>query len=295
MFRQRRARFAYTLILPALFLITLLNLLPIFEAVVVSVQQQHMARPNPSAFVGLAHYSRALWDQPDFFASLGRSVIWTLGSVVGGYLVALGLALLVNLELRGRNFFRALLLIPWVIPEVSTALIWKWLYGDEFGVINFVLARLGAIDRPILWLADPQLAMASVILVQIWKLYPVMFIVLLAALQNVPKELHEAARIDGANAPQRFWYVTLPFIRGTSVIITLLASIWTFQNFDLVYLLTGGGPADATKILSTLIYDKAFWGSEFGYAAALGMLMLVGLLIISVFYLFAYRAQQGRT
>ena len=112
------------------------------------------------------------------------------------------------------------------------------------------------------------------IVVQIWKLYPVMFIVLLAALQNVPKELFEAATIDGANLAQRFRYVTFPVIRPTSIIITLLASIWTFQAFDIVYLLTGGGPANATEILPTLVYDKAFWASDIGYAAAIGMLML---------------------
>ena len=127
----------------------------------------------------------------------------------------------------------------------------------------------------------PSMAMASVIMVQIWKLTPVMFIVLLAALQNVPKELHEAAELDGAGPMQRFRYVTFPVIRPTSVIITLLASIWTFQSFDIVYLLTGGGPADATEILPTLIYQKAFWASEIGYAAALGMLMLVCLVILS--------------
>ena len=148
------------------------------------------------------------------------------------------------------------------------------------------------INSPVLWLADPALAMPSVIAVQIWKLYPVMFIVLLAALQNVPKELHEAATIDGANSRQRFWYITLPFIRGTSVIITLLASIWSFQNFDIIYLLTGGGPAGATKVLATLMYQKAFWGSEMGYAAAIGVLMLVVLLLISIVYLFAYKVQK---
>ena len=292
MFRKRRARFAYMLILPSLVLITLLNLVPMVEGVLVSLQSGNMARPNPTAFVGLQHYIRVLFEEAVVWDSLRRTVVWTLGSVAGAYVLALSLALLVNLEIKGRVIFRALLLIPWVIPEVSTALLWKWLYGDEFGVLNFLLMRTGLVSKPVLWLANPDIAMASVIVVQIWKLYPVMFIVLLAALQNVPKELLEAARLDGAHARQRFWYITLPFIRGTSVIITLLASIWTFQNFDIIYLLTGGGPANATKILPTLMYEKAFWGSEMGYAAAIGMVMLAGLLAISVIYLFAYRAQK---
>lgn len=293
MYLRRRRRFAYVLILPSLVVITLLDLYPVIEGVVVSLQNQNMMRANPEAFVGGRHYMRALFEDIVFWSSVGRTVIWTAGSVAGGYLVALGLALLLDHELRGRNFFRALFLLPWVVPDVCTALLWKWLYGDEFGVLNFLLLQAGLIETPVQWLANPDMAMGSVIAVQVWKLYPVMFVVLLAALQGVPRELHEAATIDGASARQRFWYITLPFIRATSVIITLLASIWTFQSFDIVYLLTGGGPSGATRILPVLIYEKAFWGLEMGYATALGMLMLVCLLAISVAYLFIYRTQRG--
>lgn len=294
MLKQQRARFAYYLILPSVILITLLNVVPLVEGVIISLQKQNLIRPHPTAFVGLKHYHRALFEEDILWASLGRTLVWTIGSVVGGYVVALALALLLNRDIWGRGFFRALFLVPWVIPDVATALIWKWLYADQYGVINNLLARTGLIDKPIQWLANPDMAMASVIMVQIWKLMPVMFIVILAALQNVPKELHEAAELDGAGAMQRFRYVTFPVIRPTSVIITLLASIWTFQSFDIVYLLTGGGPADATEILSTLIYQKAFWASDIGYASALGMVMLVCLMILSVSYLFVYRAQSAK-
>jgi multiple sugar transport system permease protein len=294
MLKQQRARFAYYLILPSVILITLLNAVPLVEGVIVSLQKQNMIRPNPTAFVGFKHYYRALFEEEIFWSTVGRTVVWTTGSVVGGYIVALALALLLNREMHGRGFFRALFLIPWVIPDVATALLWKWLYADEYGVINHLLRTWGLITRPIQWLADPNMAMASVIMVQVWKLTPVMFIVLLAALQNVPKELHEAAELDGAGPIQRFRYVTFPVIRPTSVIITLLASIWTFQAFDIVYLLTGGGPADATEILPTLIYQKAFWASDIGYAAAIGMLMLVCLVILSVAYLFVYRSQGAK-
>jgi multiple sugar transport system permease protein len=288
---ERRMRFAYLAIIPSLIVITLLDVYPIIQSIIVSLQNQNMSSSNPEEFVGLQHYSRALFDEPVFWASLAKTIIWTAGSVLGAYLVALSLALLLNTSIRGRGIFRALFLIPWVIPEVATALLWKWLYADEFGVLNFVLMRFGIVKQPVLWLADTSLALPAVILVQIWKLYPVMFIVLLAALQNVPKELYEAATIDGANLWQRFRFVTMPFIKSTSLIVTLLASIWTFQAFDIVYLLTGGGPADATKILPTFVYDKAFWGLEIGYAAAIAILMMLGLIIISVAFLLAYRSQ----
>ena len=289
----QRARFAYYLILPALLLITCLNLVPIIEGVVVSLQSQNMLRPNPGAFVGMRHYIRALAPDGDFWRSLVLTLVWTFGSVVGGYILGLGLALLFNRPMRGRGFLRALLLIPWVIPDVAAAMIWKWLYADQFGVLNFLLARFSLVARPVQWLADPWLALAAVIVVQIWKLYPVMFIVLLAALQNVPKEQVEAAMIDGAHAGQRFVFVILPVIRPTSLVIMLLASIWTFQAFDIVYLLTGGGPAGATQILPTLIYERAFWGSEIGYASALGILLLICLFIISIGYFAAYQRQSS--
>lgn len=295
MLAQRRRRLAYWLILPSLLLITLFKLAPIGEGVLVSLQNQSMMRPDPDAIVGFAHYRRAIFEEGVFGASLWNTIVWTIGSVAGAYIVGLSIALLLNREFGGRTVFRALFLVPWVIPEVATALLWKWAYSDEFGIINFILFRLHIIDRPILFLSDVSSAMPAVIVVQIWKLYPIMFITLLAALQSVPKELHEAAEIDGATLWQRFRYVTFPFIRPTSVIITLLASIWTFQNFDLIYLLTGGGPAGATKILPTLIYEKGFWGLELGYASAIGMLMLMCLTVLSVLYLMVYRAQRGDT
>jgi ABC-type spermidine/putrescine transport system permease subunit I len=204
MLTQQRARLAYGLILPALALLTALKLYPIAEGVIFSFQSQNMMRPNPAGFVGFAHYGRALFGEEEFWASLVRTVAWTVGSVAGAYGLGLGLALLLDRDIRGRALFRALLLVPWVVPDVVTALVWKWLYGDEVGILNFLLLKLGLVSTPVLWLSDPNTAMAAVILVQIWKLYPVMFITLVAALQNVPKELHEAALLDGADAWQRF-------------------------------------------------------------------------------------------
>ena len=292
MTKRQRTRLAYFLILPSLFFIVLLNLYPLVEGVILSLQSQNLTRPNPDAFVGLKHYRHALFGNSVFWSSLYKTILWTLGAVSGSYVVSLGLAQLLNLEIRGRGLFRALFLIPWVIPDVVTALLWKWMYNDEFGVINFVLNRAGLISRPIQWLSNPDTAMLSVILVQIWKVYPLMTIVLLAALQSVPKELYEAAMLDGANTWQRFINVTFPLIRPTSIVITLLLGIWTFQNFDIVFLLTGGGPAGATQILATLVYERAFFALDLGYAAALGVLMLVVLLGMSIVYLSSYQSQQ---
>lgn len=290
MFQKQRERFAYYLILPALILVVLLNLLPLVEGIIVSVQNQNMIRPNPERFVGFKHYYKALVGNAEFWETTGRTVYWTIGSVVGAYILSLGLALLLNMDVWGKGIFRALFLIPWVVPDVVTALLWKWMYSDEFGIINFLLLKVGAIDSPVLWLSNPSMAMPAVIIVQIWKLYPIMTIILLASLQNVPKELLQAAEIDGANVWQRFWYVTMNFLRPTSVVITLLGAIWTFQSFDIVYLLTGGGPADATQILPVMIYVKAFWATQIGYAAAIGVLLMLFLVVLGVVQLAVDRA-----
>lgn len=280
MLQRQRARLAYFLVLPAMFLVVLLNLVPLLQGVIISMQNQNLIRPNPTGFVGLRHYVRALTADVDFWSSAWHSVYFTVCAVAGAYLLSLGLALLLNLDIKARGLFRALFLIPWVVPDVVTALLWKWFYSDQWGFANFALLKLGLVSTPVLWLSDPAMAMPSVIIVQIWKLYPIMTVVLLAALQSVPKELIEAAKIDGAGPFQRFWYVTANFLRPTSMIIVLLASIWTFQSFDIIYLLTGGGPANATQTLPILVYVKAFWASQLGYASAIGVLILLCLMVL---------------
>ncbi len=289
MLQKQRARFGYFLVLPALFLVVLLNIAPLIQGLLLSVQNQNLIRPNPTAFVGAKHYIKALTNDPDFWSSTFNTFYWTIGSVVVAYFVSLALALLLNLDIRGRALLRALFLIPWVVPNVVTALLWKWFYNDQFGMANFVLFKLHLITEPIQWLSTPEFAMPSVIAVQVWKLYPLMTVVLLAALQNVPKEVIEAAKVDGANALQRFWHVTLNFIRPSSMIIVLLSAIWTFQSFDIVYLLTGGGPAGATQNLAIMVYTKAFWATQLGYASAIGVLMMLLLITLG----FAQQALDG--
>lgn len=282
MLQKQRERFAYVLVMPALILVLALNVLPMVQGLILSVQRQNLIRPNPDAFIGFGHYLQALTRDPDFWSSTVNTLYFTAGSVTGAYLLSLGLALLLNLDIMGRGFFRALFLIPWVVPDVVTALLWKWVYSDQYGIANFLLLKLGLIDSPLLYLSSQEAAMPAVIVVRIWQLYPIMTVVLLAALQNVPREIIEAAKIDGANAFQRFWYVTFEYIRPSSSIIVLLASIWTFQAFDVVYLLTGGGPAGATQNLAIMVYVKAFWSSQLGYAAAIGVIMLLFLLLLGL-------------
>lgn len=289
--RQEQS-FAYGLILPSAVLVTLLNFIPLIEGMIVSFQRQKLMESHTTDWVGLANYATAVTD-PLFWSSLGRTVYWMIGAVGGAYVIGIILALLLNREdLKARTLLRALFLVPWVVPDVVTSLIWKWMYNDQFGLINYALRSLGLIRQPILFLADPHIAMISLIVVQIWKLYPLMTVMLLAALQNIPKDLYEAAMIDGSSPWQRVWHITLPLIRQTSLIITLLMGIWTFNHFDVVYLLTGGGPANATSVLSILVYNKAFFALNVGYAASLGVLMLVTLSLFGILYLRMYRTRE---
>ena len=296
MLQRQRARLAYWLVLPALTLVVVLNLFPLIQGVIISLQRQNLIRPNPEHFVWFMHYAKALTSDTDFWMATWHSCYFTVCSVAGAYLLSLGLALLLNLDIKVRGLLRALFLIPWVVPDVVTALLWKWFYSDQWGIANFVLVKFGIVAAPIPWLSSPAMAMPAVIIVQIWKLYPIMTVVLLAALQSVPHELMEAAKIDGANALQRFRYVTVSYIRPTSMIIILLGCIWTFQNFDIIYLLTGGGPADATLTLPLMVYVKAFWASQIGYGSAIGVLILLFLLFLGFTNLALERAlDRGRT
>jgi multiple sugar transport system permease protein len=281
---------AYSLIAPALLLILVLDVAPLLRGIFVSFQHQELMRPDKFGWGGLSNFRQALFQEGIFWPSLLRTLLWMAGVVCGAYLVGFCLAMLLNRpDIRARGLLRALFLIPWVVPDVVTSLIWKWMYNDQFGLINYGLKAVGLIKEPILFLASKDLAMVSLIIVQVWKLYPLMTVVLLAALQQIPGELYESAVIDGSSGPQRIWHITLPMIKPTSIVMTLLMSIWTFNHFDMVYLLTGGGPASSTMVLSMLVYNKAFFGLNFGYASSIGVLMLLTLSALGVPYLRLYR------
>jgi multiple sugar transport system permease protein len=286
---MRRSGLPYLLILPSVLMLIMLEGIPVVQAIWTSLQRQLLTRPDLFGWAGLANYSRALFGEKIFWGSLLRTLEFALGSLVGAFIVGLSLALMLNQNLRGRSLYRALFLIPWVMPDVVTALIWKWMYNDQFGLLNYILKSLHLIQQPILFIADVHIAMFSIIIVQIWKLYPLTTVMLLAAMQAIPGELYEAAMIDGASFSQKLLHITLPLIRPTAVLITLLMGIWTFNHFDVVYLLTGGGPADATMVMSTLVYNKAFYTMDLGYASSLGVLMLLVLSVIGVIYLRLYR------
>jgi multiple sugar transport system permease protein len=198
---------------------------------------------------------------------------------------------LLNQNLRLRGVYRALILVPWVVPFVVSFISWQWMLNDQSGIIDHTLEQLHIIKTPILWLADPRLALLSVIIVGVWQQFPFLMITVLAALSGIPDDVNEAASIDGASRLQTFRYITFPLILPISIIATLLQSIWTFNNFGLPFVLTGGGPANATTPLILLAYKEAFQHFDIGYGTSLAVISMVLMLALGAVYLRLQAAQ----
>jgi multiple sugar transport system permease protein len=214
-------------------------------------------------YVGLANYARLLQDS-DFVTTIRNTVVFTVASVCIKFVTGMAIALLLNSDLPFRGILTGIMLLPWIVPEVVTALTWRSIYDPIFGGLNPILLQLGVIHRPVAWLAEPGLAMPSVIAVNVWKGIPFYTILLLAGLKAIDSEQYDAAEVDGANSVQRFRYVTLPGLRYVIIVTVLLSTISTFNTFGLIYLMTGGGPGGATRVFSILAYEKAIVGLRFG-------------------------------
>lgn len=285
--RLRRHRIGYLLVLPSCLFVLGFIIVPLFRGILLSLTTEEFGGSR-AMFVGLANYISLIRSDAAFWQAMLKTLIWAIATVTTVYCVGLALATLLNQDIRGRAIFRSLLLIPWVIPNIVVASIWRWMYHDQFGFINSALSGLRLISQPVQWLSNPTLAFISVIMVFVWKYTPFMTITLLAGMQSISHEYYEAAQIDGASGFQSFLYVTLPLLRPVSITSTLLLSIWAFNHFDILYVLTGGGPSKATTLLSIEIYNRAFFSLDIGYAAAMGCMMLLGLLGFAVFYLKSY-------
>lgn len=269
----------YLLILPGIIFVGSILIYPMISGVFSSFFIQHPLNPSDREFVGFGHFEKMFSDEI-FIQAFKNTILWTVGIVVGQYIVGLGVALLLNESFPGRGIYRSLILIPWVIPMIAAALTWKWIYATDFGVLNYILKKMGFISGNIDWLGDPSLSLLSVMAVTIWKNIPFVAVVLLAGLQSIDKQMYEAASISGANMLQRFWYITLPNLKKVSLVILILTTIWTFNQFDLIYLMTKGGPANSSQIVPVYSYLNAFNYLNINYAAAIATF---GAVIMSIF------------
>jgi multiple sugar transport system permease protein len=263
----------------------------------VSVFRESLYRVEPALspdwrFVGLQNYGRLLGD-PDVAASVGHTAIWTLASVALQLGIGLGAAVVLARAFKGRVLVRAALMVPWATPAVVGALAWKWLYHGQYGLLNSALRGLHLDAWAVAWLGDPHTAMGAAIVANVWRGFPFVTVVLLASVIAIPTELYEAAAVDGASGFGAFRYLTLPLIRPAILLSSLLAAIWTFNNFSYIYILTGGGPAGLTDILVTFVYRNGFQYFHWGYASALSVFLFVLVLVCSLIYIRALRSESA--
>ncbi len=286
-------KIALVFILPIVVIMAGLILWPFINAILISMTTRSFIT-RTDVFVGLDNYARLLKDS-DFIRSVNNTVVFTVGSLAFKSVIGMAIALLLNSKLPFRSVLTGVILLPWIVPEVVTALTFRSIFDPIFGGLNPILMQLGLINHSVEWLADPSLAMPSVIAVNVWKGIPFYTLLLLAGLKAIPSEQYEAAEVDGANAVQRFRHITLPGLRYVIIVTLLLSAISTFNTFGLVYLMTGGGPGGATRLFSILAYEKAIIGLRFGPGVATALSMAP---IMAVFIFFLARlmhpGQDGR-
>ncbi len=235
-------------------------------------------------WVGLANFQELL-AKGEFWQSLVNTLVWTVGTLTLQLVFGVLVALMLHQNMVFRSLARSLVLFPYFLSTVVAVLVWRWLFNDLYGIVNHMLMWSGILDMPVDWLGRMPNAMLSLIFVGAWKYFPFVVIAVLARLQTIPEELYEAATIDGAGSIARFFDVTLPQLKDVLVVIVLLRAIWDFKEFDLIYLLTGGGPVIATQTLPLMVYKEAFALNRMGVASATAVLMMLVMLTFMVVYL----------
>jgi multiple sugar transport system permease protein len=281
-------RAAWLAISPAVLLLAFVQGYPILRGIFLSFTKTDLLSPNRSEFVGIDNFVRLLGSS-GFTQTIIITLLYAAGSVIGAIVLGLAAALLMNGAFFGRRLVRSVILVPWATPQVAVALIFVWIFNPDYGVLNYALRSVGLIHDSVLWLNDPDVALGSILIVTIWKIFPFSTMVLLAALQSIPQSLVEAAKLDGARGMMIFSEVTLPGIRRTLLVLLLFLSIWSLRRFELVWVLTQGGPARATNTLVVSLYREAFVSSRLGSAAAIGVVGFILSILITIIY---YRVER---
>jgi multiple sugar transport system permease protein len=285
---RREAWLGLALIAPTVVVLSAVIVYPLLSAIYLSL----FALDTPTlqgGFVGLENY-RTLLGSAEFWSALLTTALWTIGTLTLQILLGLGMALLLHQNILFRSLARSLVLFPYFLSTVVAVLVWRWLLSDLYGLVNQLLLAGGIIAAPVNWLGSMPGAMLSIIVVGAWKFFPFVVIAILARLQTIPEALYEAAKIDGAGPVSRFFDVTLPQLREVLTIVILLRAVWDFKEFDLIYLLTGGGPVNGTRTLPLIVYQQAFGLNQMGMAAAWAVAMMLVMLV----FMLAYLRRAGR-
>lgn len=280
---RRYARLGLLLIAPTVLIFCAVIIYPLVSALYLSLFKVFTPTLE-SSWVGLGNY-RELLASGMFWSALVNTLIWTAGTLTLQIVLGIGMALVLHQNIWFRSLARSLILFPYFISTVVAVLVWKWVFNDLYGILNHLLMQVGLTNMPIDYLGSMPNAMISVILVGAWKYFPFVVIAVLARLQTIPEPLYEAARIDGAGPIARFFDVTLPQLRDVLVVIIMLRAIWDFKEFDLIWLLTGGGPSSSTETLPIVVYRQAFALNQMGMAAAWAVSMMAILLVFMIVYI----------
>lgn len=273
--------FPYLFLAPSVVLLLALTVYPLLYILRISLYRM---TPGGESFAGAANFLRIFQDG-FFLQSVWHTLVFTVSALALEFALGLVLALLLDSRIRGRGLWRSLLLLPMILPPVVAGVIWRLIYNPNFGVLNGALAALGFDTAQLTWLADPGVALAAIVLVDVWEWTPFVFLILLAGLQAIPEEPYEAARLDGSSAWQTFRHITLPLLAPAMLVALLLRTMDLLRIFDQVFILTQGGPGGATETISLYIYKTAFRFFDFGYAAAMSLVLLVATLVLSRFYI----------
>jgi multiple sugar transport system permease protein len=282
--RLSQAGMAYLLNAPALILICALTIVPIISAFWVSLHHYSLRQPDEFTFVGIQNYLDLLATS-DFWNSLYVTLLFTFWTTILVLIIALIVALVMNEPFRGRGIVRAMILLPWAMPGVVNALMWQWVFNGKVGILNGALYSLGLIDTYHAWLVQEDTMYPSLIFANVWNTFPFSALIFLAALQAVPSELYDAARVDRANVFQRFRFVTLPWLIHPILIVLILQALGGIRLFDIIYLLTGGGPGNATSTIGYAAYQTAFLTFNFGLGNAYSYIIALITLGIALVYM----------
>jgi multiple sugar transport system permease protein len=275
---------AAAFVAPAALVVLLIVIVPLGRALWMSLFHIVLTRPGVEPFVGIDNYIEQL-TSPDFWAATGRALFFTVTSTALELSLGLGLALLMDQPLRFRWLLRSVIILPWALPTIVNALMWRWIDNAEYGSLNALLTQTGLIHEYEPWLSNSDTAMWMIIIADVWKLTPLCAILLLAALQSVDREVVEVARVDGAGPVQLFRHIILPLITPVVLIVLVLRTMEAFKVFDIVWIMTHGGPANSTQTIAIYAYQTAYQGFDFGRGAALGYLIALVIMVLAAIYL----------
>lgn len=281
-FKGREESFAFLLILPSLLIVFIFFFFPLLYSFAFSFFKVNLTEPD-RPFIGLQNYIQIL-SRNDLLISLWRTAIFSFTSVGLEVVFGLAIALALNEEFKGRAIVRALIIIPWAIPSVVNGIMWKWMLHADVGIINYVLQHLSIIHGYKSWLGSGGSALICIIIADVWKWTPLCVIILLAGLQSIPNQLYEAGKIDGTNIWQRFRFITLPMLRFPMMVVLVLRTMEAFRIFDIIYIMTKGGPANFTKLITYYVYEEGFRYLHLGYSAAISYIVTFFILAIVFVY-----------